>query len=120
MNAREAMQALLDGKVVTGHKIKLMLNKDGYLLSKEIEGWGLSHNGLNDMTGVVEEYPLTFKEALCAMMDGKVVTSKNSYSKYRLRGTFQCWREIFKDDWAWEDTCGFDYTEQESKWKVVE
>ena len=117
MNAREAMQALLDGKIVTGFNFKLKLNGSGELIVKGIDGWNPSSNDLNYITGVVEEYPLTFEEALRAMLDGKVVKCKSTISSRRFHdGEFQfldCIGEWIQANW-------FENELQKGKWKVVE
>ena len=117
MTAREAMQALLDGKVVVtdGHT-RYVLNDKGYI--------GLDHGPireepcgsfLNSVVKVIEGYPLTFEQALREMLDGKVVESQRCNNPTRFHeGRFEY---LCDDTWFFTDIHKF---EQESKWKVVE
>lgn len=126
MTAREAMQALLEGETVYCRKGKgidrLKLSDDGTL------DWCTPDNGwervpwiLNSMEGIYDEYPLVFKEALRAMIDGKTVESENSQRKYFLAGAEV---EVFAE--MKEGTPGRIFvteirlSEQVGKWKVVE
>ena len=128
MNAREAMQALLDGKTVytkiekpeLRHKIKLA--DDGSVIILNPFGdkkWEPELCLLNHVGGIVEEYPLTFEEALRAMLDGKVVKSE------RCRYPTRFHNGIFESAHAsdcftrWEQD-GMPSFRQNAKWKVVE
>ena len=119
LNAREAMQALLDGKTLRygPRDVCYKLDEDGDLVctSKGVQNvltvWTLS-----DLE-VYNEYPLTFEEALRAMLDGKIVGS-DLYPRLKQRfhdGCFEC----KEDDAEWRDTY-FAHVEQKAKWKVVE
>lgn len=119
LNSREAMQALLDGKTLRyeSKNVCYKLDEDGDLLytSNGVQNvltvWTLS-----DLE-VYNEYPLTFEQALRAMLDGKIVRSdRYPYLKQRFHdGCFEC----KEDDTDWRDTY-FAHVEQKSKWKVVE
>ena len=119
LTAREAMQALLDGKIVTGFNTKWKLNGSGELIVKGIDGWNPSGNDLNHITGVVEEYPLTFEEALRAMLDGKVVECEaTSILRQRFcNGQFE-YMSISGSNWGLSEYLR--EKEQKAKWKVVE
>ena len=127
MNAREAMQALLDGKTVyhqigeDGIRHELKLADDGVLMVwySFDQNWQHVPWSLNNMDGIVEEYPLTFEEAIRAMLDGKVVKCESSLSLRSCRfhdGVFQfhCY------DSEWVPLSWFEEKAQKSKWKVVE
>ena len=117
MTAREAMQALLDGKIVTGFNTEWKLNGFGGLIVKGIDGWNPSGNDLNYITGVVEEYPLTFEEALRAMLDGKVVKCESLINSRRFHdGEFQ----FMNSRGEWIQVNWFENELQKGKWKVVE
>lgn len=118
MNAKEAMQALLDGKT---------LRKDGVVITPAV--WGLLmkfDNGtceriiLEDCE-VVDEYPLNFEQALTAMLDGKVVMCKEPFPGYVYRfhnGRFEA-SHVNDCFTRWEQD-GMPSFRQKSKWKVVE
>lgn len=118
MNAKEAMQALLDGKIVTGFNTKWKLNGSGELIVEGIDGWNPSGNDLNHITGVVEEYPLTFEQALREMLDGKVVMCEVFHDReyYFIDGWF---RFQYHDD-SWLQVDWFTEKLRDAKWKVVE
>lgn len=90
MTAMTAMQALLDGETVYCHNDgdlhKFKLADGGELLwwSTSYASWSPVPWLLNNIEGVYEEYSLTFREALKAMLDGKIVESENSKCKYLL------------------------------------
>ena len=124
MTAGEAMQALLDGEIVYsrlyGEIQKFKLSDNRMLLSwRDNPGrWEPTPWLLNSIEGVYSEYPLTFKEALIAMLDGKIV--KNDLHPH-LRQRFHdgCF-EHSGDDGKWQDSF-FSYGEQKTTlWKVVE
>lgn len=122
MNAKEAMMALLDGKIVTGFNTKWKLNDLGELVVKGIDDWNPSGNDLNYIIDVVEEYPLTFKEALKAMIDGKTVESENSKHKYFLADACGVtFAEVTEDEPRGRILITtIKVPEQVGKWKVVE
>ena len=120
MTAREAMQALLDGKT---------LRKDGVVITPAV--WGLLmkfNNGtceritLEDCE-VVDEYPLTFEQALRAMLDGKIVEVDRLDHKSNVSYRFNhesSWFEFYAiSDGKWWMT-HISECEQSCKWKVVE
>ena len=123
MNAREAMQALLDGKiVVTDGHARYVLNDKGYI--------GLDHglireepcgSFLNSVVEVIEEYPLTFEQALREMLDGKVVMCKEPSHGYAYRFHNGRFEDSHVNDCftRWEQ-CGMPTHRQNGKWKVVE
>ena len=128
MTAKETMQALLDGETVYRqcavelHKFKL--SDDGTLMN-----WYTSNGKwepvpwmLNNIDGIYEEYSLTFKEALKAMLDGKTVESDVSKRKYHLMNIYG-YHETFVE--VGDESCTTILTEiklseQIGKWKVVE
>lgn len=121
MNAREAMQALLDGKTLEDHaNNQFKLDNCGTLIVRKSRGsWTTLVNLFNTRLHVVEEYPLTFEEAIRAMLDGKVVECElNSASTPRRfhDGVFQfrCY------DKEWVQVNCFEGAAQKAKWKVVE
>lgn len=122
MNAKEAMMALLDGKIVTGFNTKWKLNDLGELVVKGIDDWNPSGNALNYIIDVVEEYPLTFKEALKAMLDGKIVESDVSKRRYQLMSIYE-YHETYVE--VSDESCTpilteIKLSEQIGKWKVIE
>lgn len=124
MTAREAMQALLDGKIVYRRDdddperiYEFKLSEKGYIVEWFKDDWVLSHIPLNDLVGITEEYSLNFEQALHAMLGGKIVISDlNPNLKQRFHdGCF----EYNGDDAEWRDSY-FPIVEQKSRWKVVE
>lgn len=121
MTARETMQALLDGKTLRynrhGMDVRYKLDDKGNLLhiyegnQMVLNSWTLS-----DLE-VYEEYPLTFEQALRAMLDGKIVKS-DCYPLLKQRFHDGCF-EYNEDDAEWMDSY-FSFVEQKAKWKVVE
>lgn len=126
LTAKEAMQALLDGKIVCQMDYDLeythmfKLSEKGWIVERFNDGWcASSYPPLNDIEDAIEDdiekYPLTFEEALKAMLDGKVVESQRCNNPTRFHdGKFEY---LCDDTWFFTDIQKF---EQESKWKVVE
>ena len=119
MNAKETMQALLDGKTLrynrNGMDVRYKLDDAGNLLQTH----GCSYVVLRSWTladlEVYEGYPLTFEQALREMLDGKVVESQRCNNPTRFHeGRFEY---LCDDTWFFTDIQKF---EQKSKWKVVE
>ena len=123
MNAKEAMQALLDGKTLcNGNWNHYKLDSDGYIISKgDISAGNWYSTDILCMNGVVEEYPLTFEQAVRAMFDGKVVASNRS-SNVKLRFRKGMFEHMYVNipDSGWYITQRFDVDEQKAKWQVVE
>ncbi|MBQ7405290.1 MAG: hypothetical protein IJV90_02595 [Candidatus Methanomethylophilaceae archaeon] len=128
MTAEEAMQALLEGEVVycysCGEIHKFRLSDEGKLQSWHDNpgGWETTPWLLNSIEGVYDEYPLVFKEALKAMLDGKTVESDVSKRKYHLMNIYG-YHETFVE--VGDESCTTILTEiklseQIGKWKVVE
>ena len=121
MNAREAMQALLDGKTLYKRthdgRYLFKLNEDGQLETKFEDKLHIG-NSLNTIDGIYEEYPLTFEQALREMLDGKVVVCE----------AFDNRKYFFSDDWFqfksrdydWFQVDWFEGEMRDAKWKVVE
>jgi len=117
LTAKEAMQALLDGKT---------LRKDGVVITPA--RWGLLmkfNNGTCEritLEGckVVEEYPLTFEQALREMLDGRIMMCGTSERyAYRFRnGVFES--SCQDDEFTRWERCAIFVPMQGSKWKVVE
>ena len=120
MNAREAMQALLDGKTLYDNIYRCWRMDDkGRLQMKWGDNgeWIESDTMWNDSCRIWEEYPLTFEQALRAMLEGKVVRS-DLHPHIKQRFYDGCF-EYNRDDAEWRDSY-FPLGEQKSKWKVVE
>ena len=119
MNAKEAMQALLDGKTLcNGNWNHYKLDSDGYIISKgDISAGNWYSTDILCMNGVVEEYPLTFEQALRAMLDGKVVMCEvfDDRKYFFSDGWFQF--KYHDDDWLQD---WFEERLRDAKWKVVE
>ena len=119
MTAREAMQALLDGKGVISDQDRLYwLTEQDRLVFRGVHGYvEFDLSEMNQIVSIYEEsldYPLTFEEALKAMLDGKVVKSQRCSNPTRFHeGRFEY---LCDDTWFFTDIQKF---EQESKWKVV-
>ena len=127
MNAGVAMQALLDGKIVYCHSCgeihKFRLSDNGTLQSwRDNPGrWESTPWLLNSIEGVYEEYPLTFRGALKAMLDGKIVESESSKRKYLLASTCEVtFAEVREDEPSRIFITEIKVSEQINKWKVVE
>lgn len=119
ITAREAMQALLEGKVVTGLNTKWKLNGSGELIVEGVDGWNPSGNDLNHISSVVDdEYPLAFEQALKEMLNGKTVMCEvfNDRKYHFSDGWF---RFHYHDD-EWTQADWFEMRMRDAKWKVVE
>lgn len=120
MNAREAMQALLDGKTVITNFGEYRLSDDGEVVLRSCPEDVWIHCGtfINHVSEIVEEYPLTFKEAVMAMLDGKIVVSEVDSDT---QNKFDCDRFYAKPKFTdWVEAVGFAPGETKCKWKVVE
>ena len=79
MNARERMQALLDGKVIgVEDRVRYKLDQDGNMLVDYCDGdgwdvWQELSSFNDDKLEIIEEYPLTFKEAMQEAINGKKI-----------------------------------------------
>ena len=129
MTAGEAMQALLDGEIVYCHSYgeihKFRLSDDGTLQSwrDNLRRWESAPWLLNSIEGVFEEYTLTFKEALKAMIDGKIVESDVSKRKYHLLSLYghpETFVEVGEGESSTTILTEIKLSEQIGKWKVVE
>ena len=121
MNAREAMEALLNGKTLTAYgTVDYRLNDEGIIEQSghTAPGWTEYPTFMNNNPKIVEEYTLTFKEAIRAMMDGKVCVS-SYYPKSWIRFGDIKFEYRNSLDGKWKE-CYLEYAEQDSKWKVVE
>lgn len=125
MTAREAMQALLDGKGVVSDQDHLYwLTEADLLVFRRVQGFvefdSSEMNRIVSIYGESPEYPLTFEEALKAMLDGKTVMRENSDEHaYRFRnGTFESSTE--GDCFTEWESCTMFASIQKVKWKVVE
>ena len=120
MNAREAMEALLEGKTLCTENYKYKLNDEGNV----VESFTMKDDWHNICTFInnsklKEEYTLTFKEAVMAMLDGKIVVSEY-YSGLRNKFEDGQFLHSIKYEYDWDITHGFENGEIEGKWKVVE
>lgn len=121
MTAREAMQALLDGKTLmeefNSNPSLYKLDDEGNLeVHNKSAWWKVNCWTLSHMM-IYEEYSLTFEQALRAMLDGKIVGS-DLYPRLKQRFHEGCF-ESNEDDTEWKTT-QFAYLEQKAKWKVIE
>lgn len=122
LNAREAMQALLDGKTLKcEYADKYYKLDDTNLLHKNRDGWHvLGDWTLSYMDVYDDEYPLDFEQALRAMLDGKIVMRESSDEhEYRFRNG------MFESSTEWDrftrwEPCTMFTDVQTAKWKVVE
>lgn len=126
MNARETLQALLDGKIIidsSGYLWRLEEYDELVLRKPEGERWEHSHIIFNDDCKIYNEYPLTFEQALREMLDGKVVEvnvpEANIRFSYRFNRELSCFEFHPTSDDKWRMT-KISECEQKSKWKVVE
>ena len=128
MNAREAMQAMLEGETVyrdvNGVTHEFKLTDEGAIvahnsLSPDV-GWLQVAWMLNSIDGVVGEYSLTYEQALRAMLDGKVVMCEaNERYAHRFRnGVFE--HSCQEDEFTMWENGEMLMNMQGSKWKVVE
>ena len=119
MNAREAMQALLDGKTIkTTDNCKVRLDEYDWLVIDNCDGMGWKAMPiLNWCKGVIEEYPLTFEGALRAMLDGKIVEGELHSDIYRFSKVLGFEHLDYDNQWM---PCEIEVPEQNAKWKVVE
>lgn len=126
LTAREAMQVMLEGETVycsmgeVTHEFKL--TDEGAIVARNplLTGWLPVAWMLNGIDGVVGEYPLTYGQALEAMLDGEVVMCKaNEGYAFRFRnGAFEYSSE--EDEFTmWENDVMLTNLKG-SKWKVVE
>lgn len=125
LNARETMQALLDGETVImwaqeGCRVFVKLSEDDMLVCRtddETEYHEPKYTAFNHAESIYVEYPLNFELALRAMLNGKVVRS-NYCPCLKQRFHDGCF-ESNDNGTEWRDT-SFPYEEQKAKWKVVE
>ena len=124
MNARECLQALLDGKILRDGDYRYWrMSDEGELQTKweEKDDWIDSQSVWNSDCRIQEEYSLTFKEALKAMLDGRTVESEDSKRRYHLMNAYG-FPETFVQ--VGDETCTtilaeIKLPEQIGKWKVV-
>lgn len=124
MNERECLQALLDGKIIRdGYYRYWRMSDEGELQTKweEKDDWIRADSVWNSDCRIHEEHPLTFKEALKAMLDGKTVESENSKCKYFLASACGVtFAEMTEDEPNRILITTIKVPEQIGKWKVVE
>ncbi len=128
MKAREAMQALLDGKTLytweRGYfdRTEFRLDEEGNLLTcipnKEPV---IIHLLLNDIIGEISEcYPHTFNQAVELMLHGRVMEcegTRNIHNRFH-DGRFE--RIITTEpESTWTVADAFPQIQQDGKWKVV-
>ena len=123
MTAKEAMQALLDGRTLERDDPWCLVKLDdkGNLVKCDTK-YPLKKREFKDFCTLIgtmnrthEGYPLNFEQALREMLDGKVVESQRCNNPTRFHeGRFEY---LCDDTWYFTDIHKF---EQESKWKVVE
>lgn len=111
LTTKEAMQALLDGKTL--RKDEITITPTAWGLSMKSDNGTYERITLKDCE-VVEEYTLTYKQALRAMLDGKVVENDYEFGIYRFDKGFE-----YSSIGGWQP-CVMGVTLQKFKWKVVE
>lgn len=120
LTAREAMQALLDGKTLRYDcmNIRYKLDDEGNLLDICEEGQSVLKNWTLSDLEIYEEYPITFEQALREMLNGKTVMCEafNDRKYFFSDGWFRF--QYHDDDWAQVDWFGMSM--RDAKWKVVE
>ena len=126
MTAKEAMQALLDGKILERDSPWQLIKLDdkGNLVKCDTKNLLRKSEFrdvctlINSMNRIYEEYPLNFEQALRAMLDGKVVMCEvfNDREYFYSDGWFRF--QYHDDDWAQADW--FEMRMRDAKWKVVE
>ena len=123
--AKEALQALLEGKILRDEDYRYWrISDEGELQMKwEMkDDWIRSQSVWDGDCTIQEEYSLTFKEALKAMLDDKTVESEISKYRYHLMNAYG-YPETFVE--VSDESCTPILTEiklsdQLGKWKVVE
>lgn len=125
MNARECLQALLDGKILRDGDYRYWrMSDEGKLQMRweEKDDWICSESVWNGDCTIHEEYPLTFREALKAMIDGKIVESDVSNRKYHLMNVYgyqETFVEVGESESSTTILTEIRLSEQLGKWKVV-
>ena len=126
LTAKEAMQALLDGKT-------LECDNPWYLIKLDDEGkivmctsinplekgkFTERYTLINKIDRIYEEYPLNFEQALRAMLDGKVVMCE-AFNDRKYFFSNEWFRFQYHDD-EWVQVDWFEMRMRDAKWKVVE
>lgn len=129
MNAREAMQALLDGKTLERddpwYLIKLddegrIVACDSKLLMNCDLGFSDCHTLISDMDRIYEEYPLTFEQALKEMLNGEFVQSEYEINTlFRFNSGQSCFEDLTPPSYRWESISTIWSNLQKGKWRVV-
>lgn len=116
-----ALHLLLEGQILRSsgdmlyrmHNGKLAISCNGGL------DW-YTDSDLNEIEEVLEEFPLTFAQALHSMLRGRVVMPEIPITEPGLQYRFNCERSCFEyrtgSDGDWKAT----HIGESSKWKVVE
>lgn len=114
LTAREAIQALLDGKTLRKGEVTIIPMEWGFQM--QVDGSAYKAIILRDCEVVEEDmdYPLTFAQALRAMLDGKVVENSYKFGRYRFDKGFE-----YSSICDWQP-CVMDVTLRNYKWKVIE
>lgn len=124
MNARECLQALLDGKILRDGDYRYWkMSDEGKLQMRweEKDDWICSESVWNGDCRIHEEYSLTFKDALKAMIDGKAVESEYSKCRYILASACGVtFAEVTKGKRSRLLITEIKVPEQIGKWKVIE
>ncbi|MBP3386620.1 MAG: hypothetical protein J6K69_07205 [Candidatus Methanomethylophilaceae archaeon] len=119
-----ALHLLLEGKTLRSSDDMLYRVHNGKLAISCNEGldW-YTDSDLNKIEEVLEEFPLTFAQALRAMLGSRVVMPEAPIAEIRLQYRFNCVRSCFeyqtRSDGDWKAT-HIGESEQKSKWKVIE
>lgn len=118
LTAREALQALLDGKTLHRKNATTITPTEwGFQMQADDNVYFKTNVVLEDCT-IIEEYPLDFKQALKAMLDGKVVMCEVFHDReyFFIDGWFRFqyhdanWLQI---DWFTEEL-------RDAKWKMID
>lgn len=117
MTAKEALQALLDGKMLRKGEVTIIPMEWGFQMQADN---GVYKDIILRDCEVVEEYPLTYAQAWEAMLAGKIVMCEaNERFAFRFRNgvlEHSCQDDEFT---MWENGVAL-MDMNGSKWKVVE
>lgn len=120
MNAKECMQALVDGKTLRRFDVFIKLDEDGDIA---INGDTPDYRELGklnfnaDFWEVTEEYPLTFKEAMQAAINGHKIAHETYHKDiffFDKKGCLRCNHETYGEGFV-----SITDSHATGKWRVV-
>ena len=119
LTAREALQALLDGKTLREGAVTIIPMEWGFRM--QADDGVYKDITLRDCEVVEDdmEYPFNFEQALRAMLDGKIVEDNREKAHIRFNHELSILEVHSKHNRAWVDCIIWPKT-MKSKWKVVE